>query len=319
MGRKSDNAALIDYLGYLLVRVTALIFTSLPWTVGRTLAGWLADLWRVLKNEERIELTLGNIQKAFPGMSRARARRILASSCRRTFRTAVDGLQFRALKDGGWQRLVDVRGFDKLPEPGADQGIIFTSGHYGSWELLAVALSRLGYPVTTVIRPVSNPFINKYLKRLRQSGGQRVVEKGGAVRALLRELRQGRNAAFLVDQDARREGVFVDFLGRPACTYTSFARLSISTGAPVAFIYAEDLLPGPRFRIEVSDVVWPRTDVDRDEEVFRITQRITHDLEELVRENPGEWMWTQRRWKTWPGKFAGENRPKPGVLDRNSE
>ncbi|MEF8787749.1 MAG: lysophospholipid acyltransferase family protein [Planctomycetota bacterium] len=319
MGRLRDNPTPLDYCTYLLVRAADAFFTRLPWNTARTLAEWMSVPWRVLKSGDRKELILDNIQKAFPGMSRAAARRILAGSCRSTFRTAVDGLQFRRLRDDEWRSCVGFRGLEKLPDPDDDRGIIFTSGHFGSWEMLSVALSRVGYPLTTVYRPLSNPLLNRYLEELRRAGGQRVVPKRNALRPLLKQLRKGGNAAFLIDQDSRHEGMFVDFMGRPAATYTSFARLSISTGAPVAFVYAREPGHRPCFHVKVADVVWPRADADRDDEVFRITQRITHDLEELVRQHPGEWMWTQRRWKTWPGKFEEGSSPKPGVLERGNE
>jgi KDO2-lipid IV(A) lauroyltransferase len=133
----------------------------------------------------------------------------------------------------------------------------------------------------------------------------------------LRALRAGRNLAFLIDQDARRDGIFVDFLGKPASTTASPARLAYATGAPIAFMYARRLGRQSRFQIVIADVIWPRQDAEETGEVFRMTQRMSRDLEEVVTKWPTEWMWMHRRWKTYPGKYRagrqtgarGENSP----------
>jgi KDO2-lipid IV(A) lauroyltransferase len=72
----------------------------------------------------------------------------------------------------------------------------------------------------------------------------------------------------------------------------------------VAFVRARRLGRQDHFQVAVDDVIHPRADADRREEVRRITQRITHDLEEAVRETPEQWLWLHRRWKTYPGKYS---------------
>jgi KDO2-lipid IV(A) lauroyltransferase len=125
--------------------------------------------------------------------------------------------------------------------------------------------------------------------------------------------------ALLIDQDARREGIFVDFMGSPASTHTSVARLSLATGSPIAFVYSVPEPRGLRFRVEITDVVRPRPDADEDTEIFRMTQRLTSDLERVIRKYPEHWLWTQKRWKTYPGKFERGKRPRRGILHPDRE
>ena len=67
-------------------------------------------------------------------------------------------------------------------------------------------------------------------------------------------------------------------------------------------MYAVRIGGSHRFRLVVSDVIFPRKGADKDQETFRITQRFTKDLEELIREAPSQWMWLHRRWHRSPRK-----------------
>jgi KDO2-lipid IV(A) lauroyltransferase len=116
-------------------------------------------------------------------------------------------------------------------------------------------------------------------------------------------LKRGQNVGLLVDQDARKTGVFVDFFGRPASTTPTPARLAIYTGAPIAFVYARQVGRASRFRIVLADLIEPQQQGDPDAEVRRITQRLTSDLEREIRNAPEEWLWLHHRWKTYPGKY----------------
>ena len=287
MSNRRELPKLLDWVCYILVRGLAGLLTYLPWKVSRGVADGLCRVFMLAHKQEKKERAVEDVQKAFPGFSRSEAEEVVSGSYRTVFRTVVDGLQFRRhVTTNSWKHLVELRGEELLQECDGDKGIIFASGHFGSWELMGMALGLHGYPVTTVVRPVGSPLLDTYLRALRQAGGQKVVNRHRALRRALRELGAGRHMGFLMDQDARKKGVFVNFMGRPASTQPSVARLSIHTGAPVAFGYACECDDAPRFRVEISDVIWPRPDADEEDEIFRITQRITHDLEQLVRKCP---------------------------------
>ena len=288
---------------YLLLRCLHAAIQALPWPWARAFARCLADGVRLLDRRERKRNTLRNLKLAFPELADREARVIVRDVYRHLAEAMADTIHLvRRASGGGWKQYLECEGFEKLAQAEDGLGIIFVSGHFGCWELVGLAAAEMGFPIWTVARPSRNPLLDDFVRSVRQATGQRILPQRGSMKAILRMLRSGGNAGFLIDQDSRRGGIFVDFFGRPASTVTSPARIAVSTGAPVAFVYAVRIGGSHRFRLVVSDVIFPRKGADKDQETFRITQRFTKDLEELIREAPSQWMWLHRRWHRSPRK-----------------
>ncbi|MDZ7379941.1 MAG: lysophospholipid acyltransferase family protein, partial [candidate division KSB1 bacterium] len=142
--------------------------------------------------------------------------------------------------------------------------------------------------------------IDDLMNRYRQRMGITIIHMGVAVRGVIKALREGKMVALLSDQDAGKNGVFVNYLGHPASTPRGPAVFSLKTGAPIIFgsavredhayhrIYFDLATPG-----EVGEL--------SEENVRRITQAYTSILERYVRQYPDHWFWMHRRWKTRPG------------------
>ncbi|MHC4480290.1 MAG: lysophospholipid acyltransferase family protein [Planctomycetota bacterium] len=298
--RRSPTVDLAVYAG---ARGVMSLFCALPWPFGRAAAGALGDLAWALEPNNRKKRALANLRSVFAQADGAWLRRTVRRSYCRFAQSIVDAANFvRYAAQGEAVGLLEAVGFDALRSLPEDAGVIFVSGHFGHWELLGAALPMLGYPVASVGRPVRNERLEAYVRQMRQSTGQRILPKKGAVLGALRLLRKGECVGFLIDQDAGREGVFVDFLGRPASTSAAPARLSVRLGLPIAFVYAARVPGRRKFRVVLAELVRPRPGEDSAGEVMRITQRLTQRLGQLVRQAPENWPWRQRRWRTKPPK-----------------
>src|SRR5207248_3763804 len=105
-------------------------------------------------------------------------------------------------------------------------------------ELLAAAHRLTGFPLSIVVRPLDAPWLDALAEKLRRGTGVELIDKRGGVRPVLAALRRGRMIGILMDQNAaRREGVFVDFFGRPASTSRSIALLAVRTRTPVVPVF----------------------------------------------------------------------------------
>jgi KDO2-lipid IV(A) lauroyltransferase len=281
------------------------LLQALPWPAGRAGARLLGDLAYVLDRARRQENALANLQRALPSLERDEAKRVLKGVYRHFAESILDGVNFaRFAGRRGSDELLEAVGFEKLQTVPRDAGVIFVSGHFGHWELLGTALPLLGYPLWTVARPLRNPLVYRHVRRLREATGQHLLPKRGALRRIIRLLRRGENVGFLIDQDVRQDGIFVDFFGKPASTTPIPAKLAIRTGAPLAFVYAHRVAGKNRFRLVLKDVFLPRQTDPAEVEVPGLTQEITSELEETIRQAPEEWLWLHRRWKTYPGKYG---------------
>ena len=123
-----------------------------------------------------------------------------------------------------------------------------------------------------------------------------MLDTKDSMRIAVAKLKRGRNLALLIDQHARQDGIFVRFLGKPASTHTSAARLAMYTGARIAFVYARRIEGQNCFHFAVKDAILPDLTAQKGPEVFRIAQRLPRDLEDVVRWWPAERLWLQPGW-----------------------
>ena len=167
---------------------------------------------------------------------------------------------------------------------------------------------RLGRETIGVIaRPLDNPSLDRAMTALRQSAGNEVIEKEHAMIRSMRRLKAGQGVAFVVDQNVQeKEGIFVDFFGRPACTTPFAARLAIKTGAMVLACRAV-MTPDLTYRVVYDRPIDPGDFGTGEAAVEALTQAMMNTTEAWIRENPDQWLWMHRRWhtqKTTPGKPA---------------
>jgi KDO2-lipid IV(A) lauroyltransferase len=162
-----------------------------------------------------------------------------------------------------------------------------------------------GYPLSFLGRPLDNPLLDRLIASYRESSGNLMIDKNGAVRPVLTALKRGRDVGLLIDVNTvDEEGVFCDFFGIPACSTTGLAIFALRSESPVVpgFLVWDDVRRKHRlvFKPEVEIV---RTG-DFKEDVRVNTARFTRIIEDQVREHPDQWLWIHKRWQTRP---AGES------------
>ncbi len=185
-------------------------------------------------------------------------------------------------------RIKGIENFNEAKRRG--RGIIFITCHGGNWELMAIAFSRLVEPFCVVARPLNNPYLNRLIERVRSNFGNRVIYKKGALREIVRTLNKNMPVGVLMDQSVLRdEGVFINFLGRPAWTTKMPALIGKRTGAVIlpAFIKSDN----DHHIIEIQKKI----DLSGDE--LKDTRALTSVIEDYIKRYPHEWLWIHRRWK----------------------
>lgn len=195
---------------------------------------------------------------------------------------------------------VELRNLDRLKIAlQKEKGVLLPSGHFGNFELGALALAWAGLPVSVLIKKMRNPFIDRDLTHIRQSLGTEVLDIDRAGRGILGSLKRNRIVCILGDQDVGlMRGTMVDFFGHPTSTPTGSARMAIQTGAPIlpCYIYRKE---NGTHVLEVE----PALEVDcsrnlREKEIKRITQEISLLLEKWISAHPEQYFWVHRRWKS---------------------
>ncbi len=247
-------------------------------------------------------VAIRNLTLAFPELGPPARLAILRDSYRNWGRMLAEWVHFDSLGPENIAHYVSYENRDYWDAAtAAANGCAFVvTGHFGNFELLALAHSIYGYRMAIVHRPLRNPLIDAAVNRARGRFGNRPIARRGAARAIVGLMREGRwGIAMLLDLDVRR-GVFVDFLAHPASTNDGPARLAMMTKLPVvpAFMVREGT--SLRHRITVMPPVELVYDGDREEAVRENTQRLVRPIESIIRRHPDHWNWIHRRWKTRP-------------------
>jgi KDO2-lipid IV(A) lauroyltransferase len=157
-----------------------------------------------------------------------------------------------------------------------------------------------GFPLTAVMRPLDNPHINAYLMETREARGLQLLYKKGATQSAEEILADGGALCFIADQNAGHKGLFVDFFGRKASTYKSIGLLAMECGVPIVAGYARRRSGRFAYEIGVNRIIYPSEWADKEDPLLWITQEYTAAIEAFVREDPTQYLWVHRRWKSRP-------------------
>ncbi len=299
-----------------LIRGAAAVLSVLPPGMALalgSLGGRIA--WHLARRSRR--LALAHLALAFPEMAEAERRRTGRRSFEHLGRSALEVAAIRGL-DARLDGYVSFAGDGEQVLRRAlslGRGLVFVTGHLGTWELMARRVARAGVPNVVVAKAGADRGLNALAERFRASGGVTTLwrEDPGAGRAIIRAFREGKALGLLVDQDTRVQGVFVPFFGRPAHTPRAAADLALRFRAPVvvATTHRRSPWPGDGHEVEISEVACDPDAPDREAEAIRLTAACTRVLEEAIRRHPAEWVWMHRRWKTRPEEAAEQARGMP--------
>ena len=123
-----------------------------------------------------------------------------------------------------------------------------------------------------------------------------IIPRDTGLKLAFRTLANNQFVVMAGDQDARGNGVFVEFLGRPASAAKGPALFAIRRNAAIIPCFMHRVGPGKHF-LETNPPMWPDRSLDEDASVFDLTQRYMHALADAVRRHPTEYLWGHRRWK----------------------
>lgn len=243
-----------------------------------------------------------NLQMAMPELSEPQRAEILARLCASLGRLFGEFSQFPRITRDNIAEWVIYEGFENYERASRKgRGVLMLTGHFGAWELCAFAQGVYGHPLSFLVRPLDNPLLDRLISSYRRGSGNRTIDKNDAVRAVLKELRQGADVGLLVDVNTvAEEGVFCDFFGMPACSTTGLAVFALRADAPVVpgFLIWDDRLQKHVLHFE-PEVPLVRTG-DFKEEVRLNTQAYMKVIESFARRYPEQWLWIHKRWQTRP-------------------
>ena len=171
--------------------------------------------------------------------------------------------------------------------------VIFISGHFSNFELMAMHLEKSNINLAAIYRPLNNIFLNPIMERIRKKYiCKKQIKKGiSGTKELLKEFKNGTSIALMIDQRVS-EGIKSDFFGKEALTTTIPAQFIKKFDAFVVPIYIERLTDDT-FKLSISNTI----KFLKDDSISNITLKLNKILEKMIMSNPEQWIWTHDRWK----------------------
>jgi KDO2-lipid IV(A) lauroyltransferase len=177
------------------------------------------------------------------------------------------------------------------------KGIIFQTAHYGNWELMALSIGAKYGNISVVGRKLDSPKMNTILEKNREQMNVTLLDKNGALRGMMKALKQKENVGLLVDQNTKdTEGILIVFFGKRARHTPSAALMSRKMGTPIlpVFITTKDY---EHFDLTFYEPFFtPKTD-DNEADILASVQKQAAITQQVIEAKPDEWFWFHRRWK----------------------
>ena len=174
---------------------------------------------------------------------------------------------------------------------------IFISGHFGSFELMAMELEKNKLNLAAIYRPLNNIFLNPFMVYLRKKYiCKNQIEKGlSGTRKAIEFIKKNHSVALMVDQRLG-ESERYPFFSKTAHTTTLPAQLALKFNCQIVPIYLERK-ENNFFNMEIlKPIEFNKTDnVEKDKK--NLTIKINQILEKMILRNPKHWIWTHGRWK----------------------
>lgn len=180
------------------------------------------------------------------------------------------------------------------------KGLLMVAGHYSNFEITGYLMGLFGFDLYSIARPLDNKYLNRFLYGVRKRRGQKIIDKKGAAKLMPQITAQGSTLGFIADQDAGKKGIFVDFFGRKASTYKSIGLVALTYNLPIVVGYSRRVGNRFFFEIGVTRIIFPHEWAEQDDPLTWVTAEYTKAIETFVREDPTQYWWLHRRWKTRP-------------------
>jgi len=245
-----------------------------------------------------------NLRIAFPEMDDRKAARIIRLCYQRMGTAAAEFVHLPKMDRKYIEEHVRMEGVEHIrkSEQELGLGVITLTGHFGNWELSSHAYGTVISPMAFIVRPVADSVWDRIVTERRECAGNRVIRKFDSAKAVMREVRRGTMVGILIDQNVdRHKGVLVDFFTQKAYTTDGIARMALAlrTNIHPGFIFRNS---EKKFHhtLRFGPAIMINPNAPREEEVLRLTRRCNQALENVIREDPTQWLWFHRRWKTRP-------------------
>ena len=280
------------FIQFILTFLSLLVFKLLGPNLSSNISGKIFEkIGPYFRSKKIIHL---NIKRAIPKINTKDLEKITNLMWNSYGRVFAEFMFIKDFRTGKLAKNIKVEGQNILETiKTSKKPVIFVSGHFSNFELMAMHLEKSGIELSAIYRPLNNIFLNVFMERLRTKYiCKNQIKKGiGGLKKLLALKKNNISTALMIDQRVS-EGILSNFFNEKALTTTIPAQLVKKFDIPIIPIYIERL-NGINFKITINEPIKFPTNSS----VESITDYLNKVLEKMIMKKPESWIWSHNRWK----------------------
>tara|TARA_B100001027_G_C16250727_1_gene324261 strand:+ start:748 stop:1608 length:861 start_codon:yes stop_codon:yes gene_type:complete len=277
---------------FLLVVSLFLIFKILGPRLSSYISGKIFELIGPFFRSK--EIIHSNIKRAFPKINTSDLKKMTRKMWNNYGRVFAEYMFIKNFRYGHLAANIKIEGQEILDDiKNKNEQVVFVSGHFSNFELMALTLESNGIKLSTIYRPLNNVFLNKIMEGIRKKYiCKNQIKKGiGGLKKLLYLKKNNFSTALMIDQRVS-EGILSNFFNQKASTTTIPAQLIKKFSINIVPVYIERI-NGLNFKIIINDPLNFRKEASNQD----ITDKLNQILEGMIIKRPEQWIWSHNRWK----------------------
>ena len=280
------------FFEFIIISFLFLVYKILGLKLSSFINGKLFEFFGPLFRSKEIIET--NIRRAIPNISLQEMNNIKTGMWNNYGRTLSEYMFLRNFRNDKLDSGINIEGKEILEQVKLEKNpVIFVSGHFSNFELMAMQIEKAGVNLAAIYRPLNNLFLNVLMERIRKKYiCKKQIKKGtSGVRELLKLYKNGYAIALMIDQRVS-EGIKSRFFDEDAFTTTIPAQFIKKFNCKVVPIYIERI-NNIKFNIKIEKPI----EFLKDTSTSKITRDLNIYLERMILKNPSKWIWSHNRWK----------------------
>ena len=280
------------FIQFLLILILFLLFKIIGLRYASFISGKIVSfIGPFFRSKNLIQ---SNILKALPHLKVDEIENISKRMWNNYGKILAEYIFIKDFRNTELQNNIEIKGQDILDEIKKDnEPVVFISGHFNNFELMALQIEKSGINLAVVYRPLNNKFLNYIMEKIRiKYICKNQIKKGiSGTKQLLSLFKKKTSIALMVDQRVS-QGIKSDFFKNKALTTTIPAQFVRKFKCKVVPIYIERV-KDINFKLTIHKPL----EYSNDESIESITLDLNHIMEKLILKNPDQWIWSHNRWK----------------------
>ena len=280
------------FFEYIFVSTFFFIFKSVGYRNASNLGEIIGKIFGpFFRSNSRIQ---NNLKNSNIGNSENDRKKIINSMWGNYGRIFAEYPYIEKFKNDSLEKYIKINGAEVLEDIKKNKKqVVFISGHFNNFELMAMEIEKHGIDVAAIYRPLNNIFLNKKMEKIRTNYiCKKQIKKGrSGTREMLELFRDGSSIALMIDQRVS-EGISVNFFNRKCLTTTIPAQLIKKYKCGIVPVYIERK-NNINFEISFSKII----EFENNNNIENITLELNSILESMILKNIDQWIWSHNRWK----------------------